>query len=127
LALRGREYPLDLEGTAWLDESSQQVVRMEAALQHDMNDVGLRALSIHVDYAPTALAGHDVPLNLPSVAVVDVTTPRQHWRNTHTFNRYRGFSTEVEQDPNVKIHPDKRAADSEQPGGPKPQGASTQP
>jgi hypothetical protein len=127
LALRGREYPLDLEGTAWLDESSQQVVRMEAALQHDMVDVGLRSLSIHVDYMPTVLAGQNVPVNLPSVAIVEVTTPRQHWRNTHAFNRYRGFSTDVEQDPNVKIHPDTTAANGEKPSEPGQQGAPTQP
>jgi hypothetical protein len=38
------------------------------------------------------------------MAVVDVTTPRQHWRNTHVFDNYRGFSIEAEQDPNVKVH-----------------------
>src|SRR6266702_8766723 len=32
LALRGREFPLDLEGTAWLEASSGQVVRMDAGL-----------------------------------------------------------------------------------------------
>jgi hypothetical protein len=44
---------------------------------------------------------------LPAEAVVDVTTPRQHWRNTHTFDGYKTFSTEAEQDPNVKVHADK--------------------
>ena len=44
------------------------------------------------------------PLTLPALAVVDVATPRQHWRNTHTFNNYRGFSIDAEQDPNVKVH-----------------------
>src|SRR5579862_848910 len=39
LALRGREYPLELEGTAWLDQQSGEVVKVEANLQHDMTDV----------------------------------------------------------------------------------------
>ena len=30
LALRGREYPLELEGTAWLDKQSGEVVKVEA-------------------------------------------------------------------------------------------------
>ena len=104
LALRGREFPLDLEGTAWLDEDSRQVVQVEASLQHDMSDVGLRALDIHVDYAPHVIPGAENSMFLPHQAVVDVTTPRQHWRNTHTFDGYKSFSTEVEQDPNVRVH-----------------------
>lgn len=104
LALRGREYPLELEGTAWLGKQSGEVVKVEANLQHDMSDVGLTSLHIHVDYKasnPDKDAGN---LTLPALAVVDVTTPRQHWRNTHIFNNYKGFSTEAEQDPNVKVH-----------------------
>ena len=52
LALRGREYPLDLKGTAWLDKQTGDVVKMDAGLLHDMSDVGLRSLSIHVEYKP---------------------------------------------------------------------------
>ena len=103
LALRGREYPLELEGTAWLDSQSGEVLKVEASLLHDMSDVGLRSLHVNVEYR-LGEPGKDVgPLTLPAMAVVDVTTPRQHWRNTHVFNNYRGFSTDAEQDPNVKV------------------------
>jgi hypothetical protein len=37
------------------------------------------------------------------MAVVDVTTPRQHWRNTHVFDAYKSFSIDVEQNANVKV------------------------
>jgi len=104
LALRGREYPLELEGTAWLDKQSGEVVKIEAALLHDMSDVGLRSLHVHVDYKPYAPDKSVGILDLPALAVVDVETPRQHWRNTHVFDNYRGFSTDAEQDPNVKLH-----------------------
>jgi len=109
LALRGREYPLDLAGTAWLDRRSSQVVKMEAHLLRDMSDVGLRSLEIHVEYKPVdpKVASVDVP----AMAVVDVTTPRQHWRNTHVFDDYRGFSIEAEQDPNVKVRNDSASPD----------------
>ncbi len=104
LALRGREYPLELEGTAWLDKQSGEVVKVEATLLHDMSDVGLRSLHVHVDYKPSAPDKSVGVLDLPALAVVDVETPRQHWRNTHVFENYRGFSTDAEQDPNVKLH-----------------------
>jgi hypothetical protein len=104
LALRGREYPLELKGTAWLDKQSGEVVKMDAGLLHDMSDVGLRSLSIHVEYKQTKLGKSIADIDLPALAVVDVTTPRQHWRNTHVFDGYKSFSTDAEQDPNVKIH-----------------------
>jgi len=112
LALRGREYPLDLQGTAWLDKSSGAVVKVEASLLRDMSDVGLRSLAIHVDYKPAHIGTDTTQMMMPAMAVVDVTTPRQHWRNTHVFDGYRSFSTEVEQDPNVKLHAENSTTDS---------------
>lgn len=103
LALRGREYPLDLQGTAWLDKDSGEVVRLDANLLHDMSDVGLRSLDIHVEYKPFNLGEKFAGMTLPALAVVDVTTPRQHWRNKHVFDSYKSFSTDAQQDPNVKL------------------------
>jgi hypothetical protein len=103
LALRGREYPLELRGTAWLDKQAGEVVKIDADLERDMSDIGLRSLHLHVDYKPEKIGNSVSSLNLPALAVVDVTTPRQHWRNTHTFDAYKSFSIDVEQDPNVKI------------------------
>ena len=111
LALRGREYPLDLKGTAWLDKQSGDVVRMEAGLLNDMSDIGLQSLAIHVDYKKSTLGGTTPNLALPSVAVVEVSTPRQHWRNTHVFDAYKTFSTDAEQDSHVKIHAENATPD----------------
>jgi hypothetical protein len=101
LALRGREFPLELEGTAWLDSHSGQVVRMDAGLEHEMTDVGMKSLRIRVDYVPSPRATDQ--FMVPSRAVVDLQTPKQHWRNTHTFHNYKLFSTEANQDPTVKV------------------------
>ncbi len=105
LVLRGREYPLELQGTAWLDKNSGEIVRVDATLLHDMADVGLHSLNIHVEYKPTQL-GQASQIMMPAMAVVDVASARQHWRNTHLFGNYRAFSADVEQDPNVKVHLD---------------------
>jgi len=40
---------------------------------------------------------------VPAKAVVELKTPRQHWRNVHTFHNYKLFSTEATQDPAVKV------------------------
>ena len=117
LALRGRTFPLDLEGTAWLDRASGNVVRVEANLLQDMSDVGLRSLDLHVEYKPVSLRGVAAPIVLPSLAEVDVSTPKQHWRNMHAFDHYRTFSTDVEQDSNVKIRAENNKPEIPPPSG----------
>jgi hypothetical protein len=104
LALRGREFPLELEGTAWLDASTGQVVRMNAGLEREMTDVGLKALKIEVDYMPAPKSSDN--FMVPAKAVVDLETPKQHWKNTHTFHNYKLFSIEATQDPAVKVKPE---------------------
>jgi hypothetical protein len=110
LALRGREYPLDLQGTAWVDAESGQPLRIDAELLQPMMDIGLKSLGVHVEYAAaTNVPGKPV---LASVADVDLETPRQHWKNTHVFRNYQLFATDATQDPNVKVHQNaKDAAD----------------
>ena len=109
LALRGREFPLEFQGTAWLDKASGEVIQVDASLMHDMSDVGLRSMEIHVEYKPESLGKET--WTLPAKAVIDVTTPRQHWRNTHIFESYKSFSTDAEQDPHFKVHLDPPAAE----------------
>lgn len=103
LALRGREFPLELEGTAWIDPQSGDVLKIDASLQHDMNDIGLRSLNVHVEYKPTVFGKNSAEIPLPSLAVVEVATPRQHWKNTHVFDAYKQFSTDAEQDSDYKL------------------------
>jgi len=82
---------------------TDNVVKVEANLLRDMSDVGLRSLDLHVEYKSISLKGISAPMMLPALAEVNVSTPKQHWRNTHAFDHYRTFSTDVEQDSNVKI------------------------
>lgn len=97
LILRDREYPLDFQGTAWIDPESGQVSKIEADLEDDMTDVGLKSLRSEVQYAPFHFTGLAQPYWLPSLATVDVETPRQHWRNVHQFTAYMRFSTSTDE------------------------------
>jgi hypothetical protein len=96
LLLRGREYPLDLAGLAWVDRDSGEIVKMSAELESSMEDVGLRALRSEVQYAPIRFFGAKEAYWLPVSATIDVETPRQHWRNLHRFTAYQRFSTSVQ-------------------------------
>jgi hypothetical protein len=97
LAVRGREYPLDLSGTAWIDPATGVISKLAAGVDLGMEDVGLRSLHAEVRFA--AVTFHDSPgaFWLPSQATVDVETRHQHWRNTHQFSGYRRFSVDTKQ------------------------------
>ena len=96
LLLRGREYPLDLEGLAWFDPQSGAITKISAGLETSMEDVGLRALQCEVEYGPVSFPSIQQTYWLPTSARIDVETPRQHWRNLHRFTAYQRFSTSTE-------------------------------
>jgi hypothetical protein len=97
LAVRGREYPLDLSGTAWIDPATGIIAKIEGTLETGMEDVGLRTLQFEVDYAPVAFQGPAQAYWLPAQATVEVESRHQHWRNTHVFTGYKRFSVDTKE------------------------------
>jgi hypothetical protein len=95
LLLREREYPLLWRGSAWIDPTTFAVARIQAGLGNSMAEQGLLRLDTDVTYT-------DVRFNetahywLPSQAVIEAETKRQHWRNTHLFTNYRRFEVETQ-------------------------------
>ena len=94
--LRGRDYPLDLTGIAWIDPDSGVIQRITAGLEAPMDDLNLRLLKTEVKYAPQHLSADGAEEWLPAEASIDVETARQHWRNIHKFTNYRQFSVKTE-------------------------------
>jgi hypothetical protein len=92
LALRGREFELDLEGTAWIDPETGTIARISAGLAEPMDDVGLHAVRADIVYAPIAFKAPAETYWLPTEVTVDVESRHQHWRNVHRFSGYRRFS-----------------------------------
>lgn len=97
LAVRGREYPLDLNGTAWIDAGTGIIAQLTANVDSGMEDVGLRTLHSEMRFAPVTF--HDSPESfwLPAQATVEVETHHQHWRNTHRFFDYKRFSVNTKE------------------------------
>src|ERR1700756_707854 len=48
LALRGREYPLELTGTAWIDADAGSIAKIEAGIADTLQDVGLKTWSSEI-------------------------------------------------------------------------------
>jgi hypothetical protein len=101
LALRGREYPLELSGEAWIDPATGIVTRIEAEIGDTLRDVGLKSLRSSVEFAPAPFRDLQA-FWFPVTATVDVETPRQHWRNIHHFTDYKLFSVGSEEHVNTK-------------------------
>jgi len=97
LALRGREYPLELSGTAWIDTDTVVIARISAGIDNTMVDVGLNTLQTDVEFAPVLFHDPEKTYWFPSRAIVEVETPRQHWRNTHEFTNYKRFEVSTEE------------------------------
>jgi hypothetical protein len=96
LRLRGRDYPLHLSGVIWLDPETGSVVRVVALLSESLDDIGLRSLNCDVQYAPVALPETEGAFWLPESASIELRTPKQHWRNVHTYTNYRRYSVDVD-------------------------------
>ncbi len=97
LALRGREYPLDLAGVAWIDPVSGVIGKIDAGLATNMEDIGLKTMRSEVQFQPVPFKDAKDIYWFPAQASVEVETPRQHWRNTHNFTDYKQFSVSTEE------------------------------
>jgi hypothetical protein len=97
LALRGREYPLELTGTAWVDPETGSIAKIEAGIAETLQDVGLKTLSSEIDFSPISFSDSKQAYWFPTQARVEVETARQHWRNLHQFTGYKKFSVSTEQ------------------------------
>jgi len=97
LALRGREFPLELSGTAWIDPRSGNLAKIVAGVEQGLEDIGMKSFRSEVSFAPVSFRDVKEAYWFPITATVQVETPRQHWRNTHRFTDYKRFSVSTEE------------------------------
>jgi hypothetical protein len=97
LAVRGREYPLELSGIAWLDSETGMIAKITAGVDSGVEDIGMKSLRSEVEFAPVRFGSADSGYWFPSQASVEVETARQHWRNIHHFSDYKKFSVSTEE------------------------------
>ncbi len=97
LAVRGREYPLDVSGMAWIDASTGTIAQLTANVDSGMEDVGLRTLHSAIRFAPVTFHDSKEAIWLPAEVNVEVETRHQHWHNTHQFSGYKRFSVNTKE------------------------------
>src|SRR5882762_6110471 len=98
LRLRGKNYPLPLSGTLWIDPQNGVIARWEAQVDSSLSDLGLSGLRSEVRYTAHTFHGPEETMWIPESAVIDVETPHQHWRNLHRFTDYKRFNVDVHEE-----------------------------
>jgi hypothetical protein len=93
--LRGMNYPLPLTGSIWIDKESGAIVRLTAAVDSSLGDLGLKGLTSDIHYALVQFHDPEESYWMPLSATIDLETPMQHWRNVHRFTGYRRFRATI--------------------------------
>jgi hypothetical protein len=96
LQLRGKNYPLPLSGTIWIDKTTGAITRLTAAVDSSLSDLGLQVMQSDIHYALLQFHDPDEAYWMPVSATIDLQTPLQHWRNVHRFTGYKRFRASIE-------------------------------
>jgi hypothetical protein len=98
LRLRGKNYPLPMSGTLWVDPKSGAIVKLEAIVDNGLSDLGLAGMRSEVRYVPHSFRDPAESIWVAESAVIEVETPRQHWRNQHRFSDYKRFNVDIHEE-----------------------------
>jgi hypothetical protein len=98
LRLRAKNYPLPMSGTLWVDPQSGAIVKLEANVDNGLSDLGLAGMRSEVRYGLHAFRDPAESIWVAESAVIEVQTPRQHWRNQHRFSDYKRFNVNIQEE-----------------------------
>ena len=98
LRLRGKNYPMPMSGTLWIEPQSGAIVKLEAKVDSSLSDLGLAGMRSEVHYALHSFHDPAESIWIADSAVIEVDTPRQHWRNLHKFTDYKRFNVNIHEE-----------------------------
>jgi hypothetical protein len=104
LQLRSQNYPIPLSGTIWIEPQSGAVAKLVASLDSSLSDLGLQGMRSEIHYATVRFHDPEESYWMPVSAIIDVETPRQHWRNIHRFTAYKRFRATIQVE-NIEAKP----------------------
>jgi hypothetical protein len=96
LQLRGKNYPIPLSGTIWIELQSGAVAKLVASMDSSLSDLGLQGMRSEIHYATVRFHDPEESYWMPVSAIIDVGTARQHWRNIHRFTGYKRFRATIQ-------------------------------
>ena len=84
-----------VQGIAWVDRSTFQILRMRTDLLAPRDDIGLAQQTTQLRLDEFQLPGVPKPLWLPSEVTVNVKFNGQYLRNQHQYPEYKLFRVSV--------------------------------
>jgi hypothetical protein len=96
LQLRGKNYPLPLSGSIWIEKQTGAITRLTAEVDSSLKDLGLHGMRSDIHYSLIQFHEPEEAYWMPVSATIDLETPMQHWRNVHRFTAYRRFRATIE-------------------------------
>ena len=85
MQLRGKNYPITLSGTIWIEPQTGDVAKLVASMKSSLSDLGLQAMRSEIHYATVDFRELEQSYWMPVSAVIDVETLRHDCRNIHPF------------------------------------------
>jgi len=95
--VRGRAFPVNLKGRAWIATDTFQVVRLESDLLEQIEAIPLMREHLAIEYHPVQFQKRRVELWLPESAEVFFHFRGHRYYRRHTFSDYTLFSVDVHQ------------------------------
>jgi hypothetical protein len=96
MQLRGKNYPIPLSGTIWIQPQTGAVAKLITSMDSSLSDLGLQGIRSEIHYATVNFHDPEESYWMPISAVIDVETARQHWRNIHRFAGYKRFKATIQ-------------------------------
>jgi hypothetical protein len=90
----GESQTILVQGLAWIDSQTFQILRVVTWLLAPREDIGLATLTSTVDFYPVRPIGSERVLRLPRDVEVDVFYHGMRIRNTHHYSNYKLFRVE---------------------------------
>jgi len=92
--LPGEGYGVLVQGLAWIDCQTFQVLRVTSWLLAPRDDIGLESMASTVDFRAVHLVDSEKVLWLPGDVVVDVVYQGMRIHNTHHYSNFKLFRVE---------------------------------
>jgi hypothetical protein len=97
------EYPVLLEGRAWIDPASFQVMRLESQLQAPIPQIGLKLEHLMIDYEAVTFRSTGQEVWLPQFAELYVDRQKKRYFRRHTFSNFELFNVDTAQKIQVEL------------------------
>lgn len=93
--INGATFYVQIEGRAWIDPGSYQVLRLESEMAQPIPEIKLAQEHIIIEYAPVQFRTQNMQIWLPQSAELYVDRRGRRYFRRHSFTNFKVFSVET--------------------------------